>query len=71
MKKLAKEYKSKVVECLMHKYKMSEIEANRAIRISYLEDSLNCYPEETIHDDIEANADNVYYDYTHPRSLQM
>ena len=66
MTKQAKEYKSKVVECLIEKYKMNEIEANRSICNSYLEDFLKHYPEETIHDDIETNADNVFYDYTHP-----
>lgn len=71
MNKQAKEYKSKVVECLMQKYKMTEIESMRAIRSSYLEDSLKCYPDETIHDDIEVNADNVYYDYKHPKLIQM
>jgi hypothetical protein len=71
MNKQAKEYKMKVVECLVNKYKLNEIEAMRAIRDSYLEDSLKFYPNETIHDDIETNADNVYYDYTHPKLMQM
>jgi hypothetical protein len=71
MTKQAKEYKDKVIECLMQKYGMVEIEAVRAIRNSYLQDSLNIYPEETIHDDIEHNADNVFHDYTHPQLMQM
>ncbi len=40
MIKKAKEYKDKVIECLIQKYGMKEIEAIRAICDSYLQDSL-------------------------------
>ena len=37
-----KEYKNFVIRCLMHKYDLSEFEANKAIRQSYLPDSISC-----------------------------
>lgn len=37
-----KEYKNSVIRCLMHKYDLSEFEANKAIRQSYLPDSISC-----------------------------
>lgn len=55
----------------MHKYDLSEFEANKAIRQSYLPDSLKNYPEETIHEDVETTADDVYYDYIHPVLMRM
>lgn len=66
-----KEYKNSVIRCLTHKYDMSEFEANKAIRQSYLPDSLKIYPEETIHEDVETTADDVYYDYIHPVLMRM
>lgn len=33
------------------------------ITSSYIMDSLIDYPEETLHDDIEAHADNIYEDH--------
>lgn len=30
---------------------------------SYIIDSLVCYPEETLHDDIETTTDFIYEDY--------
>ena len=30
---------------------------------SYIIESLIYYPEETLHDDIETNADNIYEDW--------
>lgn len=66
-----KEYKNSVLKCLMRKYGLSEFEANKAIRQSYLPESLKKYPEETIHDDIETTADDIYYDYTHPILMRM
>ena len=62
-----KEYKNSVIRCLMHKYDLSEFEANKAIR----QDSLKNYPEETIHEDVETTADDVYYDYIHPVLMRM
>lgn len=66
-----KEYKNSVIRCLMHKYDLSEFEANKAIRQSYLPDSLKNYPGETIHEDVETTADDVYYDYIHPALMRM
>ena len=71
MQDRVKEYKNSVIRCLMHKYDLSEFEANKAIRQSYLPDSLKNYPEETIHEDVETTADDVYYDYTHPVLMRM
>ena len=33
------------------------------ITTSYIMESLIDYPEETLHDDIEAHADNIYEDW--------
>ena len=71
MNKRAKEYQKKVVDVLVRKYNMSELEAYKAIRTTFLYDSLCLYPEETLHDDIETNADFVYEDYTHPQLMRM
>lgn len=71
MTKRAKQYQKNVVNCLMHKYGMSEFEAYKAICSTFLYDSLLYYPEETIHDDVETNADAVYEDYHYPKFLQM
>lgn len=66
-----KEYKNSVLICLMYKYGLNKSEAIKAIHQSYLPYSLKHYPEETIHDDVEATTDDVYYDYTHPIQTRM
>lgn len=63
MTKSAKEYMNTVIEILQSKYNMTEFEAYKAVRASFLYDSLLYYVDETIHDDIETNANFVYEDY--------
>lgn len=46
---------------LQRKYQISEEKALNMITSSYIMDSLIDYPEETLHDDIEAHADNIYF----------
>lgn len=48
---------------LQRKYQISEDKALNMITSSYIMDSLIDYPEETLHDDIEAHADNIYEDH--------
>ena len=62
MNKSAKEYKSKVLECLMSKYKLTFNQAYNIVSDSFLENSLINYPEETVHDDIELTADKIFND---------
>lgn len=71
MRKNAKEYMSNVAETLVKKYNVSEIESYKMIKLSFLYDSLLKFPDETIHDDIETNADFVYQDYISGNLLQM
>lgn len=71
MTKRAKQYQKAVVEVLMKKYKMQELEAYKAIRATFLYDSLIYYADETIHDDVETNADAVFEDYIRPELLRM
>lgn len=71
MRKDAKEYMNSVVKAMMKKYQLSEIESYKAVKKSFLYDSLEKYPDETLHDDIDTNADFVYQDYTSEQLLQM
>lgn len=50
-------------DVLQRKYQISEDKALNMITSSYIMDSLIDYPEETLHDDIEAHADNIYKDH--------
>lgn len=50
-------------DVLQRKYQISEEKALNMIISSYIMDSLIDYPEETLHDDIEAHADNIYEDH--------
>jgi hypothetical protein len=50
-------------DVLQRKYQISEEKALNMITSSYIMDSLIDYPEETLHDDIEAHADNIYEDH--------
>lgn len=50
-------------DVLQRKYQISEDKALNMITPSYIMDSLIDYPEETLHDDIEAHADNIYEDH--------
>lgn len=49
-------------DVLQRKYQISEDKALNMITSSYIMDSLIDYPEETLHDDIETHADNIYED---------
>ena len=71
MKLEVKKYRDSVRNCLVKKYGVSEIIAEKIIQESYLYTSLLYYPNETIHDDIEMTADEVYNEYTHPQLLKM
>lgn len=48
MTKCAKEYMNAVIETLQTKYNMTEIEAYKAVKSSFLYDSLLYYVDETI-----------------------
>ena len=50
-------------DVLQRKYQISEDKSLNMITSSYIMDSLIDYPEETLHDDIEAHADNIYEDH--------
>lgn len=50
-------------DVLQRKYQISEEKALNMITSSYIMDSIIDYPEETLHDDIEAHADNIYEDH--------
>ncbi|MBD5522323.1 MAG: hypothetical protein HDR03_14055 [Lachnospiraceae bacterium] len=71
MRKDAKKYMNSVIDVIIKKYCLSEIEAYKAVKESFLYDSLIKFPDETLHDDIETNADFVYQDYTSEHLLQM
>lgn len=71
MRKDAKKYMNSVVEIIIRKYNLSEIESYKAVKNSFLYDSLNKFPDETIHDDMETNADFIYQDYKSERLLEM
>lgn len=47
----------------MRKYSFSKKEAARIIMSSYVWPSFIEYPEESLHDDIETIADNIYEEY--------
>lgn len=71
MRKEVKEYMDSVVMTIAKKYRLSEIESYKAVKNSFLYDSLVNFPEETIHDDIETNADFVYADYNAEKLQRM
>lgn len=56
-------YKNYVLSRLMDKYDMNAHDARKAILESYLLDALAEFPEETIHEDVETTADDIYFDY--------
>lgn len=53
-------YMNSVILYLIRNYKISEAEATKAVKESYLYDSLIQYPAETMHDSISSSADDVY-----------
>ena len=71
MRQDAKRYMNSVVETIVEKYHVTEIEAYRAVKSSFLYDSLLKFPDETLHDDIETNADFIYEDFISDNLLEM
>lgn len=71
MRKDAKEYMKSVINSIIKRYNLSEIEAYKAVKESFLYDSLINFPDETLHDDIDTNADFVYEDYSSEVLLRM
>lgn len=63
MRKDAKEYMDSVVSVIVRKYNLPEAKSYELVKNSFLYDSLEHYPGETLHDDIETNADLVYSDF--------
>ena len=69
---VVKEYKKCVSSILMQKYHLNELEAMRAIRSSYFEESLKISRENTLHTDPEEWADDIYeYVYGEPMLIEM
>lgn len=71
MRKDAKKYMNSVIETIIQKYNVPEIESYKLVKKSFLYDSLLKFPDETIHDDIETNADFVYEDYVSSHFIEM
>ena len=59
----AKDYIEYLKEILQSKYQLSREMALNIITSSYIMESLIDYPEETLHEDIETHADNIYEDW--------
>lgn len=57
------DYLRGLIETLMRKYSFSKKEAACIIMSSYVWPSFIEYPEESLHDDIETVADNIYEEY--------
>lgn len=61
--KSAKTYIEALKDTLKTKYQLSDSKVSSLVMDSYVIASLIDYPEETLHDDIEAHADNIYEDW--------
>lgn len=61
--KSAKTYIEALKDTLKTKYQLSDSKVSSLVMDSYIIESLIDYPEETLHDDIEAHADNIYEDW--------
>ena len=61
--KSAKTYIEALKDTLKTKYQLSDSKVSSLVMDSYVIDSLIDYPEETLHDDIEAHADIIYEDW--------
>lgn len=61
--KSAKTYIEALKDTLKTKYQLSDSKVSSLVMDSYVIDSLIDYPEETLHDDIEIHADNIYEDW--------
>lgn len=57
------DYLRGLIETLMRKYSFSKKEAARIIMSSYVWPSFIEYPEESLHDDVQTVADNIYEEY--------
>ena len=55
-------YMNCVILSLIRRYDLSEQAATNAVKKSYLYESLQNEPEETLHDSINSSADDVYYE---------
>lgn len=58
-----KDYLMALKDVLKRKYSLSGEDAADMILSSYIISLIVLYPEETLHDDIEAHADNIYEDW--------
>lgn len=61
--KSAKTYIEALKDTLKTKYQLSDSKVSSLVMDSYVIESLIDYPEETLHDDIETHADNIYEDW--------
>ena len=61
--KSAKTYIEALKDTLKTKYQLSDSKVSSLVMDSYVIESLIDYPEETLHDDIEAHANNIYEDW--------
>lgn len=61
--KSAKTYIEALKDTLKTKYQLSDSKVSSLVMDSYVIESLIDYPEETLHDDIEAHADNINEDW--------
>ena len=67
-----KEFKKCIASILMKKYQLSEVQARKAIRDSYFEESLKMSRQNTLHIDAEEWADDIHeYIYGEPELMQM
>lgn len=67
MNKHIQGYLQSLTSVLSIKYNIPKDKAVIMIQNSYVIDSLVKYPEDTLHDDIEAHADNIYEDWIKER----
>ncbi|RHT15841.1 hypothetical protein [Blautia sp. Marseille-P2398] len=61
--KSAKTYIEALKDTLKTKYQLSDSKVSSLVMDSYVIESLIDYPEETLHEDIETHADNIYEDW--------
>lgn len=59
-KTMVRMFKQCIAEILVDKYHLSEMDARRAIKNSYLDGSLKISVEDTLHEDTEMWADDIY-----------
>lgn len=67
-----KEFKKCITDILMKKYQLNELQARKAIRDSYFDESLKMSRQNTLHIDPEQWADDIYeYIYEEPELMEM